>query len=265
MKIWMMVGLFGLLISQSTYAQGVEGSFFVVNEQPMDKADSSSVMQISDSQKIAFIIDTVHRLNPSKQAMQNNELAGDGVSSGYIEALIHSEGPDAIRKYHSSVRMMMKENVEWTKSDSMLLNISEIRMLSRHMNWKAMRSHLQALDRYSTDNFPIWTKMRVESWLVQAETMLYIRPDDEDKKRDIEGLIAKVRLAQKSDDDLAYDYTISDRLIDIEEGRIPDMSLVSIAGPQSDSEKIEQTQLETKKEEEKKGFFGSFAKKLKFW
>ena len=137
----------------------------------------------------------------------------------------------------------------------MLLTINEIRMLSRHMSWKALRSHLASLERYSSDKFPIWTKMRVESWLVQAETMLALRPEGTEKKRAIEGLIAKVRLAQKTSDELEYDFTISDRIIDIEEGHVPEVTLLAIAGSEADETKV------GPEKEEKKSFF----KKLKFW
>lgn len=266
MKIWVIAVLFGFLAPINAFAQDVEETPLEPIVEELDEKAQAPVI-VSDSQKLGFIIATVHRLNTGSrapQSMQNTEQADMQVPAGYIEALIHSEGPDAIRRYHTSVRTMMKDNIEWTKYDAMLLTINEIKMLSRHMNWKAMRSHILSLDRYSEENFPIWTKMRVESWLVQAEIMLYLRPDGDDKKRAIEGLVAKVRLAQKSSDDLEYDFTISDRVIDIEEGRIPDMTLLSIAGPQTEEEKMAAAQLGTIKEE-KKGFFGRMAKKLKFW
>ena len=266
MKIWLVVVLLGFLAPINAYAQDVEETSLDPIVEDADENGPAPLI-VSDSQKLGFIIATVHSLNAgprAPQVMQITEQDEMQVPAGYIEALIHSEGPDAIRRYHTNVRTMMKDNVEWTKYDGMLLTINEIKMLSRHMDWKALRSHLLSLDRYSEENFPIWTKMRVESWLVQAEIMLYLRPDDDEKSRAIEGLVAKVRLAQKTSDDLEYDFTISDRVIDIEEGRVPDMTLLSIAEPQTEEEKMAIAQLGPKKEE-KKGFFGRTLKKLKFW
>lgn len=241
MKLWVIAVLLALLAPMNAFAQDIEETPLVSVEQDADTM-VPPVVNVTEPQKIEFIIDTVRRMSsgsPKMQAMQNPE---EIVTPEYIEALIHSEGPDAIRKYHASVRTMMKDNLEWTKYESLMLTINEIKMLGPHMKWKAMRSHLISLDRYSEKNFPIWSKNRVESWLVQAETILYLRPNSEDKKRAIEGLIAKVRLAQKTNEELEYDFTISDRVLDIEEGVV----------------------LEAK-EDGKSGFFGKWIKKLKFW
>ena len=241
MKIWVIAVLLALIAPMHVFAQDVEESPLAPIEQDADTLIPPVVI-VTESQKINFIIDTVRSMNTGQLDMQAMEKSETAVTPEYVEARIHSEGPDAIRKYHASVRAMMKGNLEWTKYDSMMLTINEIKMLGRHMEWKAMRSHLLSLDRYSEENFPIWTKMRVESWLVQAETMLYLRPESEDKKRAIEGLVAKVRLAQKTNEELEYDFTISDRVLDIEEGMV----------------------LETK-EVSKQDFFGKWLKKLKFW
>lgn len=245
MKLWMIALFTAFLVPSAGLAQNIEETALEALEPALDE-NGQPILIVTDSQKIEFIIETIQNLSsgaiPTK-GTQDPQVA----SAKEVEARIHRQGPDAIRKYHGSIRSMMRGNVEWTKYDSMLLTINEIKMLSRHMNWKAMRSHLVLLDRYSEENFPIWTKMRVESWLVQAETMLALRPESLDKTRAIEGLIAKVRLAQKTSQELEYDFTISDRIIDIEERRVPDVTLLASG--------------KTAEESNKK----SFLKKLKFW
>ena len=245
MKLWMIALFMGFIWPSAGFTQDVTETALEALEPTLDE-NGQPILIVTDSQKIEFIIKTVQKLS-SGAISTKRTLDPQVASAKEVEARIHRQGPDAIRKYHGSIRSMMRDNVEWTKYDSMLLTINEIKMLSRHMNWKAMRSHLLLLDRYSEENFPIWTKMRVESWLVQAETMLVLRPESMDKTRAIEGLIAKVRLAQKTSQELEYDFTISDRIIDIEERSVPDVTLLT-------SGKIAE-------ESNKK----SFLKKLKFW
>ena len=245
MKLSMIALFMAFFVSYAGLAQDIEETVLEAIEPALDD-NGQPIVIVTESQKIAFITDTIHTLSARAPSMTGTREP-QVVSAEDIESLIHKEGPDAIRKYHASVRTMMRDNLEWTKFDSMLLTINEIKMLSRHMKWEALRSHLVLLDRYSEENFPIWTKMRVESWLVQAETMLVLRPDSEDKTRAIEGLIAKVRLAQKTSQELEYDFTISDRVIAITAGKVPDMTLLASG--------------KTAEESTKKSFF----EKLKFW
>lgn len=254
MKIGMIAVLLCFLAPAGASAQDIQETPLEVFDPALDEFGQPIII-ITDSQKMKFITDTVHKLSSgaaSTQGLQGPEM----VNPKEIEALIHREGPDAIRNYHAAVRTMMRDNVEWSKYNAMLLTINEIKMLSRHMTWEAMRSYLVSLDRYSEENFPIWTKMRVESWLVQAESMLVLRPDSKEKTRAIEGLVAKVILAQKTSEELEYDFNISDRIIAIKSGKVPDMSRLALA-----ANEVEQEQ----KSNSKKGFFGNLTKKLKFW
>ncbi len=260
MKLWMIALFMCFLVPSAGFTQDVIESELEDVDHSKNESDEPIVIVFTEADKVGYIIGQIHAMGTGAKAKTTSvDVQGDeGVlhEGDAIEAVIHSEGADAIRKYHASVRQMMKDNIEWTNESTMLLTIHEIRMLSRHMEWKSMRSHLVALDRFSKEHYPMWNEMRVESWLVQAETMLYMRPEGEEKKRAIEGLLAKVRLAQKTNEDLGYNFTISDRIIDIEEGRLPEGAMLALDETRDS--------LEERKEGDK-GFFGRTLKKLKFW
>ncbi len=258
MKLWIIAVLVAALAPLTAYAQDVEELELEEIRESFSQDQFPSIKIYSDSDKLNYIISKVNRMNVGITHITEDDAGVDAFENTGMEAIIHSEGVDAIRKYHSAVRSRMKDNEAWTNIEVMLLTIHEIRMLSRHMQWKAMRSHLISLDRYSADNFPIWNEMRVEGWLVQAETMLYLRPEGDERKRAIEGLLAKVKLAQKTNDSLEYDFTISDRIIDIEEGKIPLLAMMAL-------EDSTDTALQMEEAGKKEGFFGNLAKKLKFW
>lgn len=260
MKLWMMALFMAFLVPCAGFAQDVTEAALEDIGQFKDESYDTAVIVFTETEKLGYIINQIHAMVVGAKSMTTSaDAQGDESALALgdaIEAAIHSEGADAIRKYHASVRQMMKGNVEWTNESTMLLTIHEIRMLSRHMEWKSMRSHLVSLDRFSTEHYPIWNEMRVESWLVQAETMLYMRPEGEEKKRAIEGLLAKVRLAQKTNEDLEYDFTISDRIIDIEEGRLPETAMLALDETRDSLEE---------RKEGGKGFFGKLTRKIKFW
>lgn len=256
MKLWMIAIYMAFIVPSAGFAQDVAESALEDIDPYKDESYDPAVIIFTEAEKLGYIIEKIHNMRVGATAMASSNDEDVLTLGDAIEAAIHDEGADAIRKYHASVRQMMKGNIEWTNESSMLLTIHEIRMLSRHMEWKSMRSHLVSLDRFSTEHYPIWNEMRVESWLVQAETMLYLRPEGEEKNRAIEGLIAKVRLAQKTNEDLEYDFTISDRIIDIEEGHLPETAMLALDETRDS--------LEERKEGDK-GFFGKLTKKLKFW
>lgn len=252
MKKILAILMIGLFLPAYAYAQDIEQSALGdVQDEPVIE-EVSEVITIPTETKVDHIFNKVQAASVGEQYVQatsEDEEAGEGaeLTPNYIEAFIHSEGPAAIRSYHASVREMMEDVPDWSEADALLLDINEIRMLSQHLEWRSMRPHLSSLDRRTAEHFAMWTKMRVESWLVQAEIMSVMRPDDMDKKHDIESIIAKVQLAQKTNDDLEHDFTIDDRVYDIETGRIQTPEAIAIA------------------EAEKQGFFGRTMKKLKFW
>ena len=183
-----------------------------------------------------------------------------------VDTIINGEGPVAISKYHAELRAMVKGDPAWGEKEHLFLHANEIRMLSHHGDWKVMRSHLASLDRYYSDKYPIWTEMRVESWLIQAEVMLFLRPESEEKHRAIGGLLAKVRLAQKSNDMLENDFTITDRVITLEEGELPEPTKIAM-GIITETREInadDNINL-SKKGQSKDGSFERFVEKLKFW